>query len=189
MNVRRSRILLIACFICLSHLPGARLDAQSPPPSYQVGPNDILHIYVWKEADMTRDVTVMSDGRITFPLIGQVMVQGKTLEELKAILTDKLKQYITSPEITVILVESRSRTIYLIGKVSKPGPYALGSEMTVLQALAAAGGFAEWADAKNIMIVRQEEGKEIQIPFNYKEFVDGKTQNIILKPNDTIVVP
>ena len=165
------------------------LNAQSPPSTYQIGPNDILNIYVWREPDLTRDVTVMADGRITFPLIGQVMAQGKSLEELKAILTEKLKQFITAPEITVILVESRSRFIYLIGKVGKPGPYPLTSEMTVVQALAAAGGFAEWADTKNIVVVRREEGKEIQIPFNYKEFVDGKAQNIVLKPNDTIMVP
>jgi polysaccharide export outer membrane protein len=189
MKLRQSRIFLLACFICLSHLLGASLHAQPAAPPYQVGPNDILHIYVWKEPELTRDVTVMSDGRITFPLIGQVMAQGKSLEELKAILTDKLKQFVTAPEITVILVDSRSRFIYLIGKVGKPGPYPLPSEMTVIQALAAAGGFTEWADTKNIIIVRREEGKETQIPFNYNKFVDGKAQNIILKPNDTIVVP
>jgi polysaccharide export outer membrane protein len=189
MKVRRSKIFLFACFICLTQLLGASLPAQSPPPPYQVGPNDILHIYVWKEPELTRDVTVMSDGRITFPLIGQVMAQGKSLEELKTILTEKLKQYVTAPEITVILVDSRSRFIYLIGKVGKPGPLPLPSEMTVIQALAAAGGFAQWADTKNIIIVRREEGKEIQIPFNYNAFVDGKAQNIILKPNDTIVIP
>ncbi len=189
MKVRRSRIFLFACFICLPQIFGPSLNAQSTPPAYQIGPNDILNIFVWKEPDLTRNVTVMADGRITFPLIGQVMAQGKSPEELKAILTEKLKQYITAPEITVILVESRSRTIYLLGKVVKPGPYPLGSEMTVVQALAAAGGLTEWADTKNIIVVRREEGKEIQIPFNYKEFVDGKAKNIILKPNDTIVVP
>jgi len=189
MKTRCSRIFLFACFICLQQFTGERLNAQSPPPPYQIGPSDILQIFIWKEPDLTRNVTVMADGRITFPLIGQLMAKGKSLEELKAILTEKLKQYITAPEITVILVESRSRTIYLIGKVGKPGPYPLGSEMTVVQALAEAGGLTEWADTKNIIIVRREEGKETQIPFNYKEFVDGKAQNIVLKPNDTIVVP
>jgi len=160
-------------------------------PHYRIGPNDILHIYVWKEPDLTRDVTVMADGRITFPLIGEIMASGKTVAQLKQIITEKLKKYVTAPEVTVIVNESRSRTIYTIGKLARPGPYPLVPGMTVLQALSTAGGFAEWADTKNIIIVRREGGKEVQIHFNYKEFIEGKNlkQNILLKPNDTIVVP
>ena len=158
---------------------------------YLIGPNDLLHVYVWKEPDLTRDVTVMADGRITFPLIGEIMASGKTVAELKEIITKKLTKYVTAPEVTVIVNESRSRTIYTIGKVNRPGPYPLAPGMTVLQALSTAGGFAEWADTKNIVIVRREGGKEIQLHFNYKGFIEGKNlvQNILLKPNDTIVVP
>ena len=162
-----------------------------PPEHYRIGPNDILHIYVWKEPDLTRDITVMVDGRITFPLIGEIMAAGKTVNELADIITSKLKDYITAPAVTVILNESRSRIIYIIGNLNKPGPYQLAPGMTVLQALSAAGGFAEWADTKNIIIVRRKGEKEVHYRFNYKEFISGKKleQNILLKPNDTIVVP
>ncbi|MBW1716803.1 MAG: polysaccharide biosynthesis/export family protein [Deltaproteobacteria bacterium] len=158
---------------------------------YRIGPNDILHIYVWKEPDLTRDVTVMADGRITFPLIGEIQASGKTVGELKQVITQKLKKYVTAPEVTVIVNESRSRTIYTIGKLNRPGPYPLVPGMTVLQALSTAGGFAEWADTKNIIIVRRKGNKEVQLHFNYKDFISGKnlSQNILLKPNDTIVVP
>jgi polysaccharide export outer membrane protein len=165
--------------------------AQSESSHYLIGANDVLSIYVWKEPDLTRDVTVMPDGRITFPLIGEVTAQGQTVNQLKATISEKLEKFVTAPEVTVIVSESRSRTVYTIGKVTRPGPYALAPKMTVLQALSTAGGFTEWADTKNILIVRREGNKEVQLQFNYKEFTDGKNlqQNILLKPNDTIVVP
>jgi len=167
--------------------------AQAPvqDSSYKIGPNDILNIFVWKEAELTRDVTVMPDGKITYPLIGEIIAQGQTASELKKIITERLQNFVTAPEVTVIVKESRSQVIYSIGKVTKPGPYPLAPGMTVMQALSAAGGFAEWADPKNILIVRKEGGKEIQLRFNYKEFTWGKTlqQNILLAPGDTIVVP
>ena len=165
--------------------------AQPESSHYLIGANDVLSIYVWKEPDLTRDVTVMPDGRITFPLIGEVVAQGQTVNQLKKTIGEKLEKFVTVPEVTVIVSESRSRTIYTIGKVTRPGPYALAPNMTVLQALSTAGGFTEWADTKNILIVRREGDKEVQLRFNYKEFTDGKNlqQNILLKPNDTIVVP
>ncbi len=180
--------LIIAMGLIAANCYGA---SKAISPHYRIGPNDILHIYVWKEPDLTRDVTVMADGRITFPLIGEIMASGKTVSELKEIITNKLKKYVTAPDVTVIVNESRSRTIYTIGKLVRPGPYPLVPGMTVLQALSTAGGFAEWADTKNIIIVRREGGKEVQLHFNYKEFIEGKNlkQNILLKPNDTIVVP
>lgn len=160
-------------------------------PSYMIGPNDVLNIYVWKEPELTRDITVMSDGRITFPLIGEIMAQGQTVTALKEAIVEKLKNFIDAPEVTVIVVESRSRRIYTIGKVNQAGQYRLEPDMTVLQALSTAGGFAEWADTKNILIVRRQGGTETQLHFNYKDFIGGKdvAQNIVLKPNDTIVVP
>jgi len=165
--------------------------AETESPHYLIGPDDILDIYVWKEPELTREVTVMSDGRITFPLIGEIMAKGQTVTGLKELITEKLKSYVDAPEITVIIQESRSRRIYTIGKLSRPGPYPLAHDMTVLQALSTAGGFAEWADTKNILIIRREGQKEVKIRFNYKEFISGKkiAQNILLKPYDTIVVP
>jgi polysaccharide biosynthesis/export protein len=166
-------------------------SAQAPvPPSYQIGPNDLLSIYVWKEPELTRDVTVTPDGKISFPLIGEIVVQGRTVVDLKNIISDKLQNFVTAPEVTVIVRESRSQVIYTIGQVATPGPQPLAPDMTVIQALSAAGGLAEWADTKNIMIIRREGGKETQIKFNYKAFVGGNMgQNILLKPGDTIVVP
>ena len=117
--------------------------AQTELPVYQIGPNDILNIHVWQEAELTRDVTVMPDGRISFPLIGNIIAQGKTVTELKKIITRKLKNFVTAPEVTVIVNESRSRIIYVIGKMDEPGPFPLAPDMTVLQALSTAGGFTQ----------------------------------------------
>jgi polysaccharide export outer membrane protein len=185
-------ILFFILSILLSCLVVPDFSRAQPESShYLIGANDILSIYVWKEPDLSRDVTVMPDGRISFPLIGEVVAREKTVSELKNIISDKLEKYVTAPEVTVIVSQSLSRTVYTIGKLGSPGPFPLAPNMTVLQALSTAGGFSEWADTKNILIVRREGGKEVQIRFNYKEFTDGKNlqQNILLKPNDTIVVP
>jgi len=167
------------------------LERGSNKDHYLIGANDVLNIFVWKDQDLTQDVTVMSDGRITFPMIGEIMAKGRTVTELKDDITEKLKDYVTNPEVTVIVRESRSRRIYVIGMVSQPGQYQLEADMTVLQALTMAGGFTEWADKKYVMIVRREGGKELMYRFNYQEFLSGKDleQNILLLPNDTIVVP
>ena len=137
------------------------------------------------------DVTVMPDGKISYPLIGEIQAAGRNVTELKKAITEKLQNYVTAPEVTVIVQESLSRRIYTHGKLNRPGPYPLLPGMTVLQAISTAGGFTEWADEKNILIVRREGAKEVQLRFNHKEYVSGKNleQNILLKPNDTIVVP
>lgn len=186
------RLVFAFCFLAffgVSAAPDSAAAAQAP--NYLIGPNDVLNIYVWKEPDLTRDVIVMADGRISFPLIGEVMAQGKTVTELKQTIAGALKKYITAPEVTVIVNESRSRRIYTIGKVTRPGPYPLEAGMTVIQALSNAGGFAEWADTKNIRIIRREGDREVQLHFNYNEFISGDNvqQNVVLRPNDTIVVP
>lgn len=189
--MKASSLFSLLLFIVSFALLCGFSTAETESPHYLIGPDDILNIYVWKEPELTRDVTVMSDGRITFPLIGEIMARGKTVTGLKALITEKLKGYLDAPEITVIITESRSRRIYTIGKLSRPGPYPLAHDMTVLQALSTAGGFAEWADTKNILIIRREGQKEVQFQFNYKEFISGERieQNILLKPYDTIVVP
>ena len=184
-------VLMILIFgLAFPHWP-AFAQAPVQDSSYKIGPNDILNIFVWKEAELTRDVTVMPDGKITYPLIGEITAQGMTASELKKVITDKLQSFVTAPEVTVIVKESRSQVVYTIGKLMKPGPYPLAPGMTVMQALSAAGGFAEWADPKNILIIRKEGGKETHLRFNYKEFTSGEKleQNILLKPGDTVVVP
>lgn len=187
------RISLRFLFVFLSAVSfsGGLSIAETETPSYLIGPNDSLTIHVWKEPELTQDVTVMSDGRISFPLIGEIMAQGQTVTSLGEAITERLKNYVTSPELTVIVRESRSRRIYTIGKLNQPGPYPLEPNMTVLQALSSAGGFTEWADTKNILIIRREGEKDIQLRFNYEEFISGKKveQDVILIPSDTIVVP
>jgi len=188
---RRTCILVGIVLAILLLVSEAFSQAPVQDSSYQIGPNDILNIFVWKETELTRDVTVMPDGKITYPLIGEITAQGMTASELKKVITDKLQSFVTAPEVTVIVKESRSQVVYTIGKLMKPGPYPLAPGMTVMQALSAAGGFAEWADPKNILIIRKEGGKETHLRFNYKEFTSGENlqQNILLKPGDTIVVP
>jgi polysaccharide biosynthesis/export protein len=187
-----SRFLFLILLLGLVVSAGTAV-AQAPvqDSAYKIGPNDILTIFVWKEAELSRDVTVMPDGKITYPLIGEITAQGQTASEIKKAITDKLQSFVTAPEVTVIVKESRSQVIYAIGKLTRPGPYPLAPGMTVMQALSAAGGFTEWADTKNILIVRREGGKETQLRFNYKEFTSGEKleQNILLKPGDTLVVP
>jgi len=182
-------LLLIVSGGIVAH--DCRAASKPSPTHYKIGPNDVLSIFVWKEPDLTRDVTVMADGRFSYPLLGEIEAAGKTVTELRKILGKKLEKFITAPEVTVIVNESRSRIIYTLGKLNRPGPYPLAPEMTVLQALSTAGGFAEWADTKNVIIVRREGDKETQIKFNYNDYISGKNpeQNILLQPNDTIVVP
>ena len=192
--VARSNSIFVALIVLIGLIlsPGpAMAQAPAQDSSYKIGPNDVLTIFVWKETELSRDVTVMPDGKITYPLIGEITAQGQTASELKKAITDKLQNFVTAPEVTVIVRESRSQVVYAIGKLTRPGPIALAPGMTVMQALSAAGGFTEWADQKNILIVRREGGKETQLRFNFKEFTSGENleQNILLKPGDTIVVP
>ena len=184
---------LLPCFFVLTSIIFSSNPSLAEPQSapYVVGPEDILTIYVWKEPDLTQDVTVLPDGKLTFPLVGEIQAQGKTVIELKDAITQRLQDYVTAPEVTVVVREIHSRRIYAMGKLNTPGPYPLAAGMTVVQALSTAGGFAEWADEKNILVIRREGEKEIQYKFDYKEYIAGKNleQNILLKPNDTIVVP
>ena len=143
-------VVFVLLFVLVNSSLG-ETDAESAAGSsvvagaaYLVGPNDLLNIYVWKEAELTQDVTVMSDGRITFPLIGEVVAEGRTLSQLKEDITQRLQNFVTAPEVTVIMKASRSKIIYTLGKLNSPGPYALIPNMTVLKALSTAGGFAQW---------------------------------------------
>ena len=137
-----SKIVGDCCSGFIVSAGAAMAQAPAPEHSYRIGPNDILNIFVWKEADLTRDVTVMPDGKITYPLIGEITAQGQTASELKKTITDKLQNFVTAPEVTVIVRESRSQMIYTICKLVRPGQLPLTPNMTVMQALSAAGGFA-----------------------------------------------
>jgi polysaccharide export outer membrane protein len=160
--------------------------------SFVIGNDDHLAINVWKETDLTRSIPVRSDGKISLPLVGEVQAAGRTPLQLEEEITSKLTNYITNPEVTVIVEQINSQKFNILGQVTKPGSYSLATATTVLDAIAAAGGFRDFAKQKSIYILRQNaNGGETRITFNYKDVIQGKNpgQNIKLEPRDTIVVP
>jgi polysaccharide biosynthesis/export protein len=160
-------------------------------PSYKIGPQDVLRIDVWKEPEISRSVPVRPDGKITLPLLNDIQAAGLTPQQLAAKISEGLKKFITSPQVTVGVTEINSRRIFVNGEVARPGAFPLLPNMTVLQALSSAGGFTQFARLKNIYILRMENGTQVKHPFNYKEAVSGKRpeQNILLEGGDIIVVP
>ena len=160
-------------------------------PNYVIGPSDMLNIDIWKQPDISRTVPVRPDGKISLPLVNDVQASGLTPLQLQASLTDKLKGFVNNPEVTVIVTQVNSQRIYVLGQIARPGAVDMLPNMTVLQAIASAGGPAQFAKDKSIYILRNEGGKQIKFPFNYPDVIKGKhpEQNILLKPGDTIVVP
>lgn len=160
-------------------------------PEYIIGADDVLEIGVWKEPDISRSVPVRPDGKISLPLLNDVQAAGLTPVQLQGKITDGLKKYITDPRVTVIVSQINSRRVYVMGEVLRPGPISMLPDMTVLQALSAAGGFSQFAKLKGIYVLRYEKGRQITFPFNYKEVIRGYRgqQNMVLKPGDTVVVP
>lgn len=165
--------------------------AATSDPEYVIGEQDILNINVWKEPEVSGTVPVRLDGKISLPLIHDIEAAGQTPMQLQAVITDKLKQYIADPRVTIIVTTSNSKRVFLMGEVGRQGPVPMLPNMTVLQALASAGGFSQYANLKKIYVLRNEGGKQVRIPFNYKAVISGNApeQNILLKPGDTIVVP
>jgi polysaccharide export outer membrane protein len=158
---------------------------------YKIGPQDVVRVDVWKEPDISRTIPVRPDGKISLPLLNDVQAMGLTATQLSAAIHDGLTKYLTNPQVTVTVTEINSRRVYVTGEVTRPGALALLPNMTVLQALTSAGGFTQFAKIKNIYVLRVEEGKQIQHPFNYKEVVKGKRpeDNVVLQPSDVVVVP
>src|SRR5216683_301161 len=158
---------------------------------YKIGPQDVLRIDVWKEAEVSRAVPVRPDGKISLPLLNDVQAAGLTPMKLAAVIADGLTKYINNPQVTVTVSEINSRRIYVTGEVSRAGAFPLLPNMTVLQALSSSGGFTQFARLKNIYVLRIEDGKQVKLPFNYKDAVNGKKpeQNVLLQPGDVIVVP
>jgi polysaccharide biosynthesis/export protein len=168
-------------------------SAQRPhDASFFIGNDDLLAINVWKEPDISRSVPVRSDGKISLPLVGELQATGRTPLQLEQDIAGKLRSYIAEPEVTVMVQEIHSQKFNILGQIMKPGSYSLESASTVLDAIAAAGGFRDFANQKHIYILRQDPGGgESRIAFNYKNVIKGKSpqQNIKLEPRDTIVVP
>ena len=161
------------------------------PPGYVIGPEDQLSIVFWRDKDLSLDVIVRPDGKISLPLLNDVQASGLTPEQLRQTVTEAAKRYLEDPTATVVVRQINSRKVFITGEVEKPGTYSLGGPTTVLQLIATAGGVKEYADREKIVILRSENGKEVGYRFNYKQVVTQKNmkQNIELKPGDTIVVP
>ena len=214
-RVRRAMATLAAC-VLISGWLAAQTDtaknANSTPPAaqpasadptsgtaarphddtYIIGDDDVLSINVWKESEVSKTVPVRSDGKISLPLAGEVQASGETPLQLEKILASKLQSFISEPEVTVIVTEIKSQKFNILGMVNKAGTFPLTSSLTVLDAIALAGGFRDFAKQKSIYVLRKNpDGGESRLPFNYKEVIKGKNsaQNIKLQPRDTIVVP
>jgi len=161
------------------------------PGNYVIGTDDLLGIVYWKDKDMSTDARVRPDGRISLPLINEVVAAGLTPEELQKRVTEESAKYMEDASITIVVREINSLKVFITGEVTKPGTYPITSATTVMQLISLAGGLREYANSKNIMIMRKEGDKQTSLKFNYKEVAAGKNlkQNIDLKPGDTVVVP
>jgi polysaccharide export outer membrane protein len=188
-------VLAVAVLAWLAGSAVAQERAAKPAPrgssasaGYLIGAADVLRITVWKEPELTGDVTVRLDGMITVPLLGDVQAAGRGPSQLAASLVTEFTRFVESPRVTVSVTQATSARVYVVGQMMKPGEFPLSGRMTVLKALALAGGFKEFAKPESIVIVRED---QTVIPFNYKRVADGKdvSQNVLLAAGDTIVVP
>jgi len=160
--------------------------------SFVIGPDDVLSVNVWKEPDVSRSVPVRSDGKITLPLVGELQAGGQTPRQLQMEIATKLQNYISEPEVTVMVQEVRSQRFNVLGQVAKPGSYLMTNSARVLDAIAVAGGFRDFAKKKSIYVLRSTpDGGQTRLAFNYVDVIKGKKpeQNVELKPHDTVVVP
>lgn len=176
----------------------ASISPSVPPSSlgtsesdYILGAEDVVEVLVWKNADLSRTVFIRPDGKISLPLIGDVQAAGLTPNELRDSIKVLLRRYKKTPEVSVIIKEINSFSIFLVGEIATPGKIQLRSDTTLLQAITLAGGFTEFADIKKIVLLRRENGQERRFRINYNDIVSGKSssKNILLKRGDTILVP
>jgi polysaccharide biosynthesis/export protein len=171
---------------------GRQGNSQVDNKTYVIGENDVLDVDVWKEKEISRTIPVRPDGKISLPLIGEIQANGMTPLQLQDDIAQRLKGFLANPEVTVIVTDPRSHHFNIVGQVAKPGAYPLSQSMTVLDAIAAAGGFRDFAKETKIYVLRTNpDGKQERLPFNYKDAIKGKKpeNNVVLKPGDTIVVP
>jgi polysaccharide export outer membrane protein len=190
---RAFRLLMMAGFLCVAFTSYA---SAAPPskggsPEYQIGPEDVLTISVWKEPDLQKEVLVRPDGGISFPLAGDIHAAGMTAAQLEQEISKRIQKYIPAPVVTVSVTKVAGYKVYVLGKVNKPGEYVVGRYVDVMQALTLAGGLTPYASENNIKIIRKVNGRDKVFPFRYSDVQDGERleQNIQLKSGDTVVVP
>ena len=165
--------------------------AEIVPAGYIVGDSDVIRVNVWKEPEVSQTVVVRTDGNISLPLINEVKVSGMTPLQIQDMVGEKLKGFLNNPQVTVTVIEIRSKRAFITGEVARPGTYSLNAQTTILQLIAQAGGFTPFAKRDSIVVLRTEDGRQSRLKFKYKEVVQGKKteQNIALHPGDTVVVP
>jgi polysaccharide biosynthesis/export protein len=189
-------VLLSVCIASQSQSiqerPAGPPPAESNTAEYVIGLEDILSINIWKEPDLSlKEVVVRPDGKISLPLINDIRASGLTLKQLQDEIAGKLKEFVASPIVSVSVLKVVSQSVTVVGQVTRPGAYPLGSPITVLEILARAGGLTEFAKAKSIKVLRVENGQTLQFPVNYKDVIKGTNlkQNIKLKKGDVVLVP
>src|SRR5436190_15111837 len=170
----------------------ASVKRDLPVNDYIIGPEDVLAVNVWKEPEVSRTLPVRPDGKISLPLIGDLLASGRTTSQLQGEIKQQLRTYFTSPEVTVLVQEAKSHKFNIVGEVTKPGSYVMSNSMTVLDAIAVAGGLKDFAKSSKIYVLRvSADGSHVRLPFNYKKVIKGGDlkDNVELVPRDTIVVP
>ena len=191
---------LVMLVACASDIPSVKtLEVQQGTnqatvesvDSYIIGPGDVLSVDLWKEPELSKEVTVRLDGSISLPLVNDIKAAGMTCGVLRNYLERRYQDYVEFSKVSVTLVESHSKKIYLLGKVNSPGEYELKKNMTIVQAISLAGGLGEWADAGDIRLIRKINGVEQTFRVDYETIVSGEdlSQNVLLQPDDTIFVP
>ncbi|MDH3347109.1 MAG: polysaccharide export protein [Desulfobulbaceae bacterium] len=175
----------------LSCLATERKQQDVSSLEYLVGIGDVLEVSVWNEPEISKVVFVRLDGKISLPLVGDIKALGATPELLSQRIRTAISKFVGDPSVTVTLKESHSRIYYIVGQIAQPGEYSLNTPVSILQAIARAGGFAEWAKKEKVLIVRRSDDHDWILNFNYEEFLNGKgrDKNINVMPGDTIVVP
>lgn len=186
-------VLMILWFSILWPIKAAEAQQghPQPPTEYLIGPEDILEISVWKEEGLEREVLVRPDGKLSFPLAGDVQAAGRTPEQVQTEITERIKRYIPDPVVTVTVKAIGGNKVYVIGEVKNPGSYVIGRYVDVIQALTLAGGLTPFARENSIKVLRREGTKEIVVSFEYAEVKKGRRleQNIFLRGGDVVVVP
>lgn len=166
-------------------------EGVTPPSDYVIGPDDVLGVIVWREQDLSTDVKVRPDGKVSLPLVNDIQAGGLTPEQFREKVTTAVTKFVEAPSVTIIVKQINSRQVFVLGEVTKPGPYPLTAPTTVLQLLALTGGPTPYAKLDEIAVMRTIDGKTTRMLFNYKEVSRGRKieQNIMLRPGDTVIVP
>jgi len=186
------RLLHLAAIGCVSLFAvGSSSAFAQGGLEYRIGPEDVLHISVWKEEDLDRKVLVRPDGGISFPLAGDLQVSGRTPLEIQDEIRSRLQRFVPDAEVTVAVEEISGYTVFVLGEVNEPGQFTLGRYVDVLQALTLAGGVTPYAGERDIRVLRRQDGKEVTYSFDYRDIKRGRDleQNIILQSGDVVVVP